>query len=179
MQEWLPYVVIGVIAAVLIAATVIVARIAWRRQVRRYIVGLMGRREAIGTALKTVENAMRVLAQGSVADVLAFSREGSEERHAFVDIAARMGIASQEIDELPLPKQLWPLADALGAAARELVEQARRVGESDGESALDALIGLDISAVQRALSDADGYIATLSTVYDLSDPAVYGGGLYI
>lgn len=179
MQEWLPYVVIGVIAAVLIAATIVVARLAWRRQVRRYIVGLMGRREAIGTSLKTVENAMRVLAQGSVADILAFSQEASEERHAFVDIAARMSIASQEIDELPLPKQLWPLADSLGAAARELVEQARGVGETDGESALDALIRLDITGVQRALADADGYIATLSTVYDLSDPAVYGGGLYI
>lgn len=179
MQDWLPYVVIGVVAAVLIAATVVFARIAWRRQVRRYIVGLMGRREAIGTALKNIEGTMRVLAQGVVADVLAFSAADSEERHAFADIAARMSIESQEIAELPLPKKLWPLAEALGAAARELADQARRVGEADGDAALDALIALDISGVQRSLGDADGYIATLSTVYDLSDPAVYGGGLYI
>lgn len=175
----MPYLIIAVVALGLIAATVFLARLAWRRQVRRYVVALVGRREAIGAALKSIEAALTQLARSSVRDLVAFAQPESEERRTFAEIGSRMRIETTELAELPLPKQLWPLADALGTAAREIAEQIGRVGDSEGELALDALIALDLTAAKSALLQADGCITEMSTVYDLSDPAVYGGGLYI
>lgn len=179
LDDWLPYIVIAVVTLVLIAATVFLSRMAWRRQLRRYIVGLLGRREAIGAALRSADAALRELASGSVSAMLAFAAPEAEERRTFSEIASRMRIEAQEIAALPLPKNLWPLADTLGKAADALGEQVGRVGDSEGEQALDALIALDLTPVHRLLAEANGYIESLSAVYDLSDPAVYGGGLYI
>jgi hypothetical protein len=179
LQDWLPYVLIGVVAIALIAGTIVLARIAWRRQVRRYIVALVGRREAIEAALRTADGSLRTLAQGRVEDLLAFASTDSEERHTFSEIGARMCIQSQELKELPLPKRLWPLADALGIAATALCEQVGRVGDAVGEPALDALIDLELGEARGALAAADEFISSLSSMYDLDDPAVYGGGLYI
>lgn len=179
LQEWLPYIVIAAVAAALIVATVVLARMAWRKQVRRYIVGLMGRREAIGAALKTIDGAIRQLSGGTVKDVLAFTEPESEERRTFAEIGERLQIQTQELEALPLPKSLWQLADTLGVAASTLAAQASEVGDRSGEAALDALMGLDTAPARTALDEADGLIAALSTTYDLTDPAVYGGGLYI
>lgn len=179
LEAWLPYIVIVVVAAALIAATIVLSRLAWRRQVRRYIVGLVGRREAIDASLKTLEGAMQRLSEGSVADLVAFSEAESEDRRTFSEIAARMDIEKQEMAALPLPKKLWELADILGVAAAAVGEQSGRVGDAQGEAALDALVALDLAPARASLDEADGYIATLSTVYDLTDPSVYGGGLYI
>lgn len=179
LQEWLPYIVIALVAAVLIAATIVLARLAWRKQVRRYIVGLMGRREALGAALKTVDASVAALSAGTVQDVLAFAEEDSEERRAFVEIGARMRIQEQELEALPLPKSLWELADTLQEAAKVLAAQATGVGEAVGDQALDSVVALDVTSVRASLDAADGLIAALSTEYDLTDPAVYGGGLYI
>lgn len=179
LRDWLPYILIGVVALVLIGATVFLSRLAWRRQVRRYLVGLLGRREAIGAALKSSEGALRELAASTVQDLLAFAEPNGEERRTFAEIGGRMRIETQEMAQLPLPKKLWELADVLGSAAGGIAEQVGRVGDSEGDAALDALIAIDLSPVREALLQADGYIEALSAVYDLSDPAVYGGGLYI
>lgn len=179
LNEWMPYLIIAVIALVLIAATVFLARVAWRRQVRKYIVGLMGRREAIGAALKTADSVIGDLARGTVPDLMAFAAEGSEERRAIAETAERMRIEAAELADLALPKKLWPLANALGEAATNLAEEAGRVGDAEGEGVLDALTALDLGATRTVLADADAHIATVSTEYDLTDPSVYGGGLYI
>lgn len=178
-RESLPYILIAVAAAALIAVTVVVARLAWRNQVRRYIVGLMRSREAIGAALKTVESAVLALSRGTVQDIVDFAGPTSEGRHTFEEIGARMRIEKQELAELPLPKQLWPLAEALGEAASVLAAQTTGVGQATGEDAMDALMAVDVARARISLDSADGVIATLSTEYDLTDPAVYGGGLYI
>jgi len=179
LDGWTPYAIIAGVALVLAAATVVLARVAWRRQVRRYLVGLVGRREGIGAALKTVESGIRVLAAGTVDELLAFSAEESEDRSTFAEIADRMRIETAELADLALPKKLWPLADSLQAAARSLSEQVGGVGDKAGEAVLDALGGLDLEPVRVALRDADGHIAAASTEYGLVDSAVYGGGLYI
>lgn len=178
-RDWVPYLIIGVVTVALIAVTVVLSRIAWRRQVRRYLVGLIGRREAVGAALNSIDASLRALALLKVEDIIAFSQSDSEERRAFAEIASRMRMQGAEIAELPLPKSLWRLADALGASATGLSEQAGGVGDSEGDVALDALIAMNLVAVRSALAEADGFIADLSAVYDLSDPSVYGGGLYI
>ena len=179
LDGWTPYAIIAGIALVLAVATVILARLAWRRQVRRYLVGLVGRRESIGAALKTADGAVRILAAGTVDELLAFAAEGSEERRTFVEIAERMRIEAAELADIALPKKLWPLADSLQTAAQSLAEEAGGVGDSIGEAVLDALGALDLETARAALGEADGHIAAASTEYDLTDSAVYGGGLYI
>lgn len=176
---WIPYAIIAASAVALVALTVVLARLAWRRQVRRFLVGLLGRRAAIEAALKTVDGTIRKLASGSVDELLAFSAEGSEERRALAEVASRMTIEGAELADLALPKKLWELADALGAAASALGEQAGRVGDSSGEAVLDALLDLDLDPVRASLAQADASIETASAIYGLTDPAVYGGGLYI
>lgn len=176
---WIPYAIIAVSAVALVALTVVLARLAWRRQVRRFLVGLLGRRAAMEAALKTVDGTIRTLAAGSVDELLAFSEEGSEERRALAEVASRMTIEAAELADLALPKKLWDLADALGAAASSLADQVGRVGDSSGEVVLDALLDLDLDAVRGSLMQADALIDAASAAYDLTDPAVYGGGLYI
>jgi hypothetical protein len=179
LQEWLPYIIISVVALILIAATVVLARLAWRRQVRMFIVDLLGRREAIGAGLNTVDAVVETLSQGSVPELLLFAQEGSEERRAVSEIAARMRIEASELADLALPKTLWLLADRLGAAAASLAEHAGGVGDSTGEAVLDALLEMDLLPVRTSLQDADAEIVKVSEKYSLADSAVYGGGLYI
>ncbi|MGB4441239.1 MAG: hypothetical protein WBJ62_03330 [Coriobacteriia bacterium] len=179
LEGWTPYAIIAAAAVVLVAVTIVLARLAWRRQVRRYLVGLLGRREAIGAALKMIDASVRTLAGGSVDDLLAFSETGSEERRALGEVAARMAIETTELADLALPKKLWALADSLGAAAASLSEQVGRVGDLSGEAVLDALVEMDLDASRASLAEADGLIASASTMYGLTDSAVYGGGLYI
>ncbi len=179
LDGWIPYAIIAATAVVLVVVTIVLARIAWRRQVRRYLFALLGRREAIDAGLKTADTALRSLAGSSVADVLAFTDPTSEERRVIADVAARMKTEAAELGDLALPKSLWPLADSLGEAAASLAEQAGGVGDAEGEAVLDALLELDLEAARAALTTADGHIATASTAYGLTDSAVYGGGLYI
>lgn len=179
LQDWLPYILIALAAIVLIAATVVLARLAWRRQVRMFIVDLLGRMEAIGAGLKTVDAVVGTLSRGSVPELLAFAQEGSEERRAVAEIAARMRIETSELADLALPKTLWRLADRLGAAAAALAEQAGGVGDSAGEAVLDTLLLMDLLPVRTSLQEADAEIVALSGKYGLADSAVYGGGLYI
>jgi hypothetical protein len=53
------------------------------------------------------------------------------------------------------------------------------VGEAEDDAVLDALSALDLTASRTALDDAEAEIARLAEIYDLTDPSVYGGGLYI
>lgn len=166
-------------AVALIALTLWLARLAWRKQMRRYIVGLVGRREAISAGLKTVDGVVLLLSQGDVTDLLAFVHSASEERRAVAEVAGLMRIEASELADIALPKRLWSLADTLGEAASLLAEQLRGVGESEGEAALDALAALDLAPIREALKAADSEIDIVSSEYAVTDSAVYGGGLYI
>lgn len=179
MQGYVPYIIIGAVAAALIAGTVILARIAWRRQVGRYIITLTGHREGIASALKAADSVIAALAEGDVAQVRSFTLPGSEERQTFAEIAERMRIEHGELKDIALPKALWKLADMLCASAGKLGDQAAAIGETEGEAVLDALLTLDLAAVHTALSDATIEAERVSTVYKVTDPSVYGGGLYI
>lgn len=179
LGEYLPYVIIALVAVAAIAATIVLARLAWRRQVRRYIVALVGRREAILAALKAFDGVITELGAGTVHDVLAFVGPGSEERRVIAEIASRMRVESGELADLPLPKKLWTLADLLGGAAESLAVAAGGVGEAEGDPVLDALGSLDLTPARDALAAAESEIGRLAEAYDLTDPSVYGGGLYI
>ena len=129
--------------------------------------------------LKTIDGVVLMLSQGDVKGLLAFVEPHSEERRAIAEVAGRMRIEASELADVALPKTLWPLADHLGTAAQLLAEQLRGVGESEGEAVLDALAGLDLAPVRSALAEADRELASASSAYEVTDAAVYGGGLYI
>lgn len=179
MQEYVPYIVICAVAAALIIVTVLLARAVWRRQVRHYIVTLTGHREAIASALKTTVAVLSGLLDDEDDALAAFVARGSDEREALAEIAERMKLEHAELKEIALPKRLWPLADRLCDTAGMLAEETARVGNAEGEEALDVLAGLDIARVRSALEDASAEIARLAELYDVTDPSVYGGGLYI
>lgn len=179
MQEYVPYIIIGAVAAALIAGTVMMARLAWRRQVGRYIITLTSHREAIASCLKTAESAIASLAEGDAAALLEFTLPESEERQTFREIAERMAIEHSELKDIALPKVLWPFADMVCDAAGLLAEQTVAVGEAEGEAVLDALLALDLGPARSRLGDAAVEAERVSGVYRVTDPSVYGGGLYI
>jgi len=179
VQQYTPYILIGVVATILIVVTVVVARAMWRGQVRRYIIILTGHREAIVSALKTVESVVAGLAQGDAEKVMAFAEEDSDERQPLAEIAERMRIAQAELSDIALPKKLWRLADILCDAADSLAQQAGGIGDQAGEAVLDALLALDLVTVRDRLSEAATEAERVSVLYRMTDPSVYGGGLYI
>lgn len=179
MQEYVPYIIIGAVAAALIAGTVFAARIAWRRQVGRYIIMLTGHREGIASALKAADSVIASLAAGDAEQVIAFTGPGSEDRQTFAEIAERMRIEHEQLKDVALPKALWKLADMLCASAGKLGDQAAALSETEGEAVLDSLLVLDLAAVRTTLHDATIEAERISTVYRVTDPSVYGGGLYI
>lgn len=175
----MPYMIIGFVAALLIAGTVFVARIMWRKQVGHYIIMLTGHREAIVSALKAAESVIAELARGDAARIIAFSAAGSEDRQTLSEIAERMRIEQAELAEVALPKKLWKFADMLCEVAGSLATQAGGVGDQEGEAVLDALLTFDLTAVRAALADSAVEAERVSTHYKVTDPSVYGGGLYI
>ena len=175
LEEYLPFVIIAVVTAGLIAATIVLARLAWRRQVRRYLMDLVGRRDVIGTGLSSAQAVVRTLAESDTDGLVAFAQNDSDERTALSEIAARMSIEASELEAVALPKRLWPLADALGEAARTLAAQTGAVGEATGLDAIDGLAGLDLEVVRAFISRADEEIRSVSEACRLTDPTMYDG----
>jgi len=179
----MPYIIIGFVAALLIAGTVLVARVMWRKQVGRYIIALTGHREAVVSALKAAESVIAELAQGDaeriIAFAAAFAAAGSDERQTLAEIAERMRIEAAELADIALPRKLWKLADLVGDAAESLAAQTGGVGDQEGEAVLDALLSLDLAAVRTSLIDSATEAERVSVQYKVTDPSVYGGGLYI
>lgn len=171
--------IIGAVAMALIVGTVVLSRVAWRKQVGRYIITLTSHHAAIASALKTAESVMAVLSQGDEEQLIAFTQPDSEDRRILKEIAERMRIESGELKDIALPKSLWALADVLLKAADLMTAQAAAVGEAEGEAVLDALLVLDLATVRGTLADASIEAERVSRVYRVTDPSVYGGGLYI
>jgi len=175
LEEYLPFVIIGVVTAGLIAATVVLSRLAWRRQLRRYLMDLAGRRDVIGTGLSSARAVAGTLVELDTDGLVAFAQNASDERTALAEIAARMRMEASELEALALPKRLWPPADALGQAATTLAAQAGAVGEATGVDAIDGLAGLDLEAVQAFISQADEEIRSASEACGLTESTMYSG----
>lgn len=177
-DRYLPYVIIAVVAVALIAATIVTARVAWRRQVGRYLLVLTRQKEAVVAALRSTESVLAALASAEPGELLRFAHEDSEERAALAEIGERMRIEADELAALALPKRLWPIADVLGEAASALATQASTLATARGEAALDALGAVDLTSVVDKVDQAERHIEEAAEAYAATD-AVYGGGLYI
>ena len=177
---WL-YLIIGVVAVALVAGIVIAAIVLYRRQVRRALIGLTGRREAVRAAYNALESVFVSLAESSKDDLAAFAVDpGSEHRKALEELHSRMRIQAEELADIALPKRLWEAADLLCAASGSLAAETGRVGEANGaEGVLDALGKIDVRGIAAVLRLANAEIDRLLVEHRIEDPAVYGGGLYI
>lgn len=179
-SELLIYTAIGAGSVAVIATIILFARLAWRRQVRRYIVTLVGGREAVKTAFRTVGKVSERLSVANDSELIAFALDPSaEERRTLGDIAERMAISAEDLQTIALPKRLRPAANTLADAASLLGAQVVRASSGEGVEVLDALGEFDLVAVVSLLEAADAMIGALRERYGAVDDAVYGGGLYI
>jgi hypothetical protein len=175
------YIIIGVAAALLVAAIIVASILLWRRQLRRSLIALTGRREAVVAAYRALEGVFTALADGDTEEITAFAIDStSAHRRALDDLHYRMRVQSEELAELALPKRLWQAADLLGTAAGKLAIETGRVGEAGApERVLEVLGKIDVAGISTVLRPANEAIDALLDELRIEDPAVYGGGLYI
>lgn len=154
---------------------------AWLRVSRRYVVTLIGRRESVRAALRSLDEVVRHLAGASDETLEEFATaEHSLDRKAFLEVAQRAAVLADELYTMPLPKGLWPTGEALGDAATTISEEAGRVEEdmSPGD-ALAALGKVDLARVLGDMEAAEMIVNQACEHYDVEEASVYGGGLYI
>jgi len=175
------YVIIGVASLLVIAGIVVGSIVLWRRQVRRSLIALTGRREAVTAAYKGLERVFTALAEGDTDEVTAFAIDStSVHRKALDELHYRMRIQSEELSEIALPKRLWNAADLLGTAAGKIAVETGRVGEAGPpEKVLEVLGKIDVAGISAAIRPANQAIDDLLEELKIADPSVYGGGLYI
>ena len=167
-------------AALALVGLAIVGIVLWRRSMKRELQRLLGRREAIHAALRTVERVVSSLADASDADLVAFALDGDvEDRRALGEVASQMRIQRDELAAQALPKALQESADALGEAAGALAEQTARTEAFEGVEVLDALAAIEFSGVRTQLLRADVAVRELAERYGVDEVAFYGGGMYI
>jgi len=172
--------VIAGAAALALVVLAIVGLVLWRRSMRRELQRLLGRREAIHAALKTVERVVSSLADASDGDLVAFALDGDvEDRRALGEVASQMRIQRDELATQALPRALHESADALGEAAGALADQTERTEAVEGVEVLDALAAIEFSHVRTQLLRADVAVRELAERYGVDEVAFYGGGMYI
>lgn len=172
--------IIAGVAALALIGLAITGLVLWRRSMRRELQRLLGRREAIQSALRTVERVVSSLADASDGDLVAFALDGdAEDRRALGEVASQMRIQRDELAVQALPKSLHESADALGEAAGALADQTERTGVVEGVEVLNALAAIEFSSVRTQLLRADVAVRELAERFGVDEAAVYGGGMYI
>jgi len=155
--------------------------VGWRAYVRRALLRLLVRAEAVDALAAALLDTFNRLASGSDDELEVFADEPeSSERRTLYEIRARANILADELDRMPLPKKIQPAAEALADAAYVLCEQASCVHDSDfGEAALDHLASIDLARVKAYVKKARHLVTGTCDVCGLDEMAVYGGGLYL
>ncbi len=152
----------------------------WKLAMRKAIIGLVARREAIAAGRRALEDVVSELAEGSDERMMAFATDsGSENRRSLDDVYHRMTMVADELEVRAVPALMVGTADALGHAARAIADEAAKVERVEPDEVLEGLAAIDLAAVSTALEDADEVLRAVSEVYGVEEAAVYGGGLYI
>lgn len=181
MPSWV-WVVIGILATlVVLGAAGYLAWGAWRRYERQTVVGLISRREALRSSRQSFAETLAFLAAADDEQLEEFAADPDElHRRVLGDVTSRARILQDELDTMPLPSALTPVAESLADAAWMLAEEAGRVGwATPPDQALAWLGDLDLEPLNRAFADADADVERVKTAFEVEDQAVYGGGLYV
>lgn len=176
--------VYGIVAAVgiILVAGIVVGSIAlWRREVRRSLVALVGRREAIRAAYRGLEAVFAALADDSPETVALFATDASSvQRKALEELQARMAMQVDELQHVRLPKRFWHTADLLQAAASKLRDEVCKMNQAPTpEAVLDGVAAIDVTGIRATIAAAGEELDRRLSDTGIQDPAVYGGGLYI
>lgn len=172
-------VVVGVL--VVGAAGVAAAVFGWRAYVRRVLLRLVSRMEAIEAAGQALTETVSRLAVADDEVLAEFAQDSeSSERRALHEVSTRAHLIAYELDRMPLPRALVPMTEALADAAVVIDREASRVQDPhEGASALEALTSVDLSAVGAYMTSAREELNHACATHGLSDTVVYGGGLYL
>lgn len=181
MSDWVWYTIGALGAVAFLAGAVLLTIVSWRAQVRRYVVRLVGRQEAIRAGYRTLSATLARLAEADDEALMTFASDAEQlDRRALAEVAHQQEILRDDLAVMALPKRLVPAAEALSAAAGTIGREAGRVGEHMGaEEALAGLAGVDLTAARGAVGAAESAIHVLCEEHGVEEAAVYGGGLYI
>ncbi|MDP2400376.1 MAG: hypothetical protein Q8M66_00205, partial [Actinomycetota bacterium] len=92
---------------------------------RRYLTGLVGSRERVFAARRTLEEVVRHLAGLSDEELEKFATDArSEDRRALVELAYSMRLTRDELDMWRIPSRLHAVASEFADAAHLIAEQA-------------------------------------------------------
>ena len=156
-------------------------RLLWLRATRAALVALVGRREAIHAARRSLEDVVRHLAEKDDEALEGFATDPEhEDRRSLTEVASRMHLFVDELDTKALPSSLVGVAEGLADAAFVISEEAGRVGETtDSLEVFESLVAIDLARVGSVVDAADLRVKAACERYHLDEAAVYGGGLYI
>jgi hypothetical protein len=180
-NPWVLYGVVAAVSVLLIAGAVVGGIWLWRRQVRRSLIGLVGRREAIRAAYRGLEAVFTSLAEEPAEELIAFAEKPDNvRRNALEELRGRMAVQVDELENVALPKTAWHGADLLMAAAARLRDEIATISDAPTPDAvLQAVADIDVSSMRSAIADAGVELDRLLHAAKIEDPSVYGGGLYI
>lgn len=175
------YVLLGVGVFASAIALAWLGRRLYVTQVRRSLLAIVKRREAVRAADRALREVLASLAEAGDAQLVLFATgSSSEERRAVKELEARMRIVADELGAMGLPKRLWRSATLLQDAAEAVLAEAGKVDAQDeAGGVVEALSRIDLTRIDQASGEADEELDGLLDEYGLHDPAVYGGGLYI
>lgn len=181
MNIWVVYGIITTVGVLLIAGIVIGSIALWRRQLRRSLIGLVGRRESIRAAYRALESVFAALGEETAEGITDFAMNpASVHRRALEDVQMRMAIQVEELQGVGLPKTFWNCADLLMAAAAKVRDEVMKINTAPTPDMVLAGVGtIDVAGVRSGIAAAGQELDRLLVDNRIEDPAVYGGGLYI
>jgi len=180
MSGWAVFaIVIGVLLVA--AAAGVGGWYGWQALERRVLLRLLVRAEAIEAAAQALDDAVERLADSDDEELSRFANDpDSSERRALHEVAGRAELLREELDHMPLPKAVVPVAESLADAAYMTAREAGCVTDEDlGANALEKLASLDLGSVRAYVSQARVRLNSMCADFGLEDTAVYGGGLYL
>ncbi|PKQ30288.1 MAG: hypothetical protein CVT60_01100 [Actinobacteria bacterium HGW-Actinobacteria-10] len=156
-------------------------KIAFRRIVRRYLVGMIARRENLEASRRALETVIAHLADADDEKLMEFAGDAaSEDRRTFHEVAQRMGLLRDELDHMRLPARVVPVAEQMADSAYLIALEAGKIHDDmTADEVLEAVGSIDLSAIWTHLDETRRVLEATCGEYDIQETAVYGGGLYI
>jgi hypothetical protein len=175
------WIAVAAAAVLLVAAGVVAAIFGLRALKRRTLLQLVVRAEAVEAAGKALEDSVRRLASADDSELELFADDPeSPERRIMAEVATRGRVLKDELDRMPVTRDLIEVAESLADAAYLVVEQAERVRDEDrGPQAFDRLGEVNLKLARQYTEKARLRVLDACDACGLEETAVYGGGLYL
>ena len=150
------------------------------RGVRRAVVALIGRKEAIVAACRAMRNLVERLAGATDEELHCFSSDPLDaDRRAFGEVASQMRIAEDELKSTDVARSLESVVISMEDAARLIFEAAGSVDRAGESDALSAASEIDFAAITDAVARMESTLHEAAERSHVDDRSVYGGGLHI